>query len=357
MAHDARRHQRFRRPGVTAVALLAAAVLSVILAWPTCPPPKIMIRAGRPGDTPLYASEVERVRKGESYYVAAGEELRNWGYPTRPFLAWRLPTLTYILALLPSERWAWAILVGLVLATVLSWCLLVLHDSGPPSAIAAGALVFGGMVVGTAQSGVYLHEVWAGVLVALSLALHGLGFARLAIVLGVSATLIRELALPYLLVMGLCAVRAGNRRELAGWAAGVGLVTFALFVHALLVQAQASVEVRSGSWLALGGACFVLSTAQWHVLAVATTSPRLLALAVPLSLVGLAAWPGPTGSRLLAVVLTYLTAFLFIGRSDNNYWGFVYSPLLYLGLAMLPRLARDTWVRSRRVKSPTHAGV
>jgi hypothetical protein len=203
------------------------------------------------------------------------------------------------------------------------------------------------MLVGTAESAVYCHEVWAGVLMALSLALHGLGFVGFAIALGVSATLIRELALPYLGIMLLFALRERKKGETAGWAAGASLVVFALFVHALLVRAQASGEVRAGTWLALGGACFVMSTAPWHVLAIGITSPRLLALAVSLSLLGAAAWPGPVGARLFAVVMTYVAAFLFVGRSDNNYWGFIYSPLLYLGLVMLPRFAKDSWVNCR----------
>ena len=57
-----------------------------------------------------------------------------------------------------------------------------------------------------------------------------------------------------------------------------------------------------------------------------------MAIVYPLTLLGFAAWRGPLGARVAITVLGYTAAFLFLGRTDNYYWGLITLPLLPLGL-------------------------
>jgi hypothetical protein len=46
------------------------------------------------------------------------------------------------------------------------------------------------------------------------------------------------------------------------------------------------------------------------------------------------------------IVGGYMIAFLFIGRPDNNYWGYLYSPLLPLGWMLAPAALYDLAARA-----------
>ena len=63
-------------------------------------------------DVLLYAAVVERIRAGESYYLAAAREMHGRGYATAPVFNWRLPTLALAQAAMPPAAIA-ALLVAL----------------------------------------------------------------------------------------------------------------------------------------------------------------------------------------------------------------------------------------------------
>src|SRR4028118_2130363 len=53
------------------------------------------------GDVYLYQAVVARMDAGENYYPAAAQEMIARGYPTSPFLTWRLPTTAWLVSSLP----------------------------------------------------------------------------------------------------------------------------------------------------------------------------------------------------------------------------------------------------------------
>src|SRR5690348_12091349 len=55
-----------------------------------------------PGDIALYRGEIALMQQGESYYDAAGSELRLRGYPVRSIFNWRTPLPVWLLAHLPT---------------------------------------------------------------------------------------------------------------------------------------------------------------------------------------------------------------------------------------------------------------
>jgi hypothetical protein len=114
-----------------------------------------------------------------------------------------------------------------------------------------------------------------------------------------------------------------------------------LAIHASLVAARLHPgDQVSVSWVALGGWPFVLLTGKWNALLIAAPS-WVVAVVVPLMLLGVAAWPGPLGTRMALISAGYTAAFLAVGRPDNFLWGVVTAPLLGLGLLMVPGALRD----------------
>lgn len=51
----------------------------------------------------------------------------------------------------------------------------------------------------------------------------------------------------------------------------------------------------------------------------------------------------PLGRRLMLIVWGYSLAFLFVGRSNNGYWGFIYGPIVAISLVFAPMALRDLW--------------
>ena len=116
--------------------------------------------------------------------------------------------------------------------------------------------VLAGLFIGTAISTAwfpaspYFHEVWAALLIALSLASYRLSHWSISVLLGLAACLFRELALPFLGAMAVFAVYERKYRELAGWVAGIavfcGLFGWHLSVAATLHQPG---DLVSRGWL------------------------------------------------------------------------------------------------------------
>ncbi len=99
-------------------------------------------------------------------------------------------------------------------------------------------------------------------------------------------------------------------------------------------------DAASPGWAAAGGWGFVLRMVQDCTLLILAPAP-LVALLVPLCLIGWMAWPGAFGRRGLLVGGGYLCAFMLVGRPDNTYWILMVGPLLMPGLAFAPAALRD----------------
>lgn len=297
------------------------------------------------GDLSLYREVVARMAAGESFYVAKANEQHARGYPTTPFLTWRLPTLAWLIVRL-GESGAVHLLHLLGLLTMVSWGLTFRELGLAKWGVAVGLLmVYASLVVIIPPKTVYLHEAWAATLIALSLPLWQ-RFWPLSLVCGVTALAMRELALPYVVVMALLAHQEGKQREAIWW--GIGTLGFCLglSLHALQVGAHLPVQpLTGGGWLVLGGWAFLLKVNQLNLL-VLTAGSWLAAFVVPMAMVGATVVRGPVGRRLMVILLVYDVLFLFVGRPNNLYWGIIYGPLVTASLTFAPQAIWQIWCRA-----------
>jgi hypothetical protein len=300
------------------------------------------------GDLILYEAIVRRVAGGDNYYVAAADELRRGNYPLKPFIAFRLPTL--------AVAGAWIGRPGLL---VLQWCLFAgmlaawwvrldrqFADNG--RRVSAVMLAAAGVAVAVTGRYLYLHEVWAGALIALSLALHRPGRWAWSVAVAALALAIRELALPYVLLMAALALWRRDWREAGAWAGITLLFAVAMWFHqAAVTGVVVPSDPPSPGWAALGGWAGMLRTfylagpLRW--LPVVAAAPIII-----LSLFGWASWKSPTGLAATLMYSGYGLAFMLFGRANNFYWGLIVVPAFLVGLAFLPRAFSDLAMAVRR---------
>ncbi len=298
------------------------------------------------GDVALYRALVQRMSAGEGYYEAAGDEQHQRGYATKPFLTWRLPTAAWIISRL-GEVWAANVLRLLALLALLAWVQALMDlGLGKPGVISGALLVCSGMYLALPIPTIYLHEIWAATLMALSLPLQQRGWP-LSVVSGLAALAFRELALPFVLVMAACAFWDGRRAEAAAWVLGILAFAIGLTLHGAAISEHLNPEARQGGgWLDLGGWARVLAFNHWNLL-IPTASAWLTALWVPLALLGAGARQEPLGNRLLLLVAGYNLAFFFIGRPNNDYWGIIPAPLVAVSLTFAPSALLTLWTSAR----------
>jgi hypothetical protein len=293
-------------------------------------------------DIRLYEAIVKRLHNGESYYAVAGEELRSRGYATRPFINWRPPFLAWFLAALPTPAWGMWILSGVTCAACALWARLFFQAGNIWPAICIAFLLSIYIPPAFTENGLYLHEHWAGMIILLLLALYEKKHWLLAAIMGSAALLIRELSLPFVLVMFACALWERKWSEVVVWSLGLTVFASFLFIHAATVTPLILESDRTNSWMRFGGWSFVLATANMNTLLLLLPKGSV-AVMLPLSLVGLAGWGGKMGLRISLSVATYIAIFFVIGRQGNTYWGLLYAPLLTFGLVFAPYALYDLW--------------
>jgi hypothetical protein len=292
-------------------------------------------------DLQAYRQIVERVHAGEDYYSAAGDELRSGGYATSSVFNWRLPTSAWLLAALPRPEWGQVLLSLLALAAL---ALAYAADRQQGSIVGSAVLVvtMAGAFLWCVDGDAYFaQELWAGVLIAVSVGAFAVGRRGWGLAAGLAVLPLRELGLPYVLVALVLACREIRWREATTWC--VGLAAFAVFFawHAWQVHQHftGSEHVQADGWIQFGGPVFVLRTCQMN--AWIFRMPTWVAfLYLAASLLGMAAWRGPVKTRVAATVGVYLVAFLVVGKSFNNYWGLLYAPLLPWGFVRFPLAIR-----------------
>jgi hypothetical protein len=340
------------RPVVSASILLAFLALIGLGLWISLPatmrpaPRAATAAAGparppatpSPGDASLYRRVIEDVSAGTPYYRAATQEQRRGGYPLRPFVAVRPPTLAVGLAALPNEFARRAVLAALALATMAVWARR-LAGIGVRGLALAGAMIalVTGSVAAFLPMAYPFHELWAGLLIMLSIALRRPERWALAVLVGLLAALTRELAGAYLVAMAALAWKDGCRRETLAWLGALVVLAVALAGHAWAVSAQVLPgDAASQGWLKISGWRFVLLAVRWNTVLLA--SPLwVAALLTPPALLGLAAWRDPLGERMALTVFGYVAAFILIGRPENAYWGLLIAPLWPLGWLLAPK--------------------
>ena len=296
-------------------------------------------------DLVLYRAIMARVSSGDDYYRAAVEEQRRDHYPVTPGLTVRLPTLAYLGAAL-GDRGLTALRIILLAALLLAgWRRLGEVPGGPDRRpIALGMLVVGiGGVLGSDYD--VMHEVWAAQLMALSFMLHRPEHGQWlgAWLSAALALAVRELVLPYVLLMAACAVWNGRKREALAWAGLTVLFLAALAGHVHLAAAQVHPgDPASPSWLALKGFAGLIDKIRSSSVLVRLPA-GLTGPFVVLALLGWAGWRTRLGLTGLLLSGGYALAFMIAGRDNNLYWGLLITPILFMGLAFVPTALPSLW--------------
>ncbi len=306
----------------------------------------------RDEDLALYDQAIARIGKGEHYYDFILEEHRKSNYPVRPGLAVRLPTLAYLDAWLglPGQI---AAAILLLAATLLAWWRrLGSEPGGSQRRILAFALLFVGASLGLNRYFFVLHEQWAGMLLALSFGLHRVGPGEqgkwgASLAVAALALAIRELSLPFVLLMAAMAFWRGDRREGLAWTALAALFLAALGWHLSIIAAQVlPSDPFSATWVQMRGLSGWLSNV---VLSsnIRSLSPWIAGPLTMLSVFGWAGWRTPAGAFGTLLYLGYGLAFMIAGRGDNYYWGFMVAPAMGIGLAFAPAWLASLWRSAR----------
>lgn len=342
-------------PPTAAALVLGAALLLMLLGLLGGVQPARQAATSGPTDLGLYARAVDLAAHPSTFYASLVAEQRREGYPLRPFVTVRPPALPFVLAALPGETARRLAVQVLALATLGVWAVRLRGLGGRPWIYALAVVAAAtGVLPAFARDGYLMHEVWAGLLIALSLALNRPKTWALSLALGLAAALIRELAAPYLLVMALMAWIEGRRGQAAAWTAALGAFAAAMAGHAWAVglYVQPNDAVSQG-WLRFGGWPFVLRAAQWNA-GLAASPGWLAAVALPLAILGACAWTGGTGGRLGLTVTGFIAGLLIFGRPENVYWGLLIAPLLPLGLIMAPAAIITLMRRANRGGAGAH---
>jgi hypothetical protein len=343
-------------------------------------------------DLQLYDQVVREVRAGRDYYEVAREKLPQFGFPISSPFNWRLPTYAWLFARLPNAYWIQGVLLALAVIGLGLAFTAERRRSGMAFAVVTALLLFG-VVRWTIDGQAYLaQEVWAAVLMLISVSAHALArgprkrgreslanstaetmdrlssqktpdpiLVALSIAAGTAALLFRELALPYCVLAYVVAIWHRRWLEALGWATGMAAFGLLLGWHVGQVQAQlAGIDQQAGAglsqWLRFGGLDFVLLTTRMNSLLFAAPAALLWCYLLA-ALVGLSRRTDATGRLCCLASLAYLLAFAVAGRPENFYWGLMAAPLLPWGVAAAPRVVADLWERAGFVRSISSASA
>ena len=301
------------------------------------------------GDLALYARINERMTAGEGYYAAAMDEQRASNYPTRPFVAVRLPTLAWLQAVIgvAGVRYLEFALVLACLWAANSRLARLASVSLPERLAVLGLLVLGGAAVLAPRAGL-IHELWAGLCLTLALLLYRPERWWPALLAAAAAIAVRELAVPFVLLWLAFALAARRWREAAGVAGLLALFAGGMTLHYLAVEAgRLANDPASPGWDAMIGyglPLMALSRLTGLIMIPVTA-------AAPIALLPLIGWAG-IGGRLGLFALLWsagtLTMIALFARPDNFYWAQLVLPAYGLGLAFAPRALAELMLRVAR---------
>lgn len=332
--------------------LLLASIVGVSTHAPSARDKQIdAIQVAEQRDLILYSDIIAAVRHGEDYYQAATRNLRNGDYPLRPFISYRLPTLAIVLANLPYLAVALLLDALVALAFGAWWLRLWNLLRSTPARIVSLFMLAAGFLVFTTSGLAPFHEIWAGLLIAASLALRKPGRWEIAVATGLAAALIRETAGLYLFLMMVLAWRDGDRREAIAWLlSGVGLAC-TLGAHAFAVSKFATVtDPVSAGWLGMQGLGFLIQSI-WVSTAVVIGPLLIASPIIALSFFGWTAVRDPLIARAGVTIGSYALLIALFARVDTFYWVLLIAPIFFVGLVFVPDALRDLW-HSARVDKP-----
>ncbi|MDZ4818530.1 MAG: hypothetical protein SGJ20_06100 [Planctomycetota bacterium] len=294
------------------------------------------------GDVALYQAEIQRIQSGEGYYTAAATELAARGYPTASPFNWRTPLPIWLVGVLPIAWLAHAVLIVCVVATLYLAMRLQAQGSSPATTLLLLFLLVGGLLPALLDPVYIMPEVWAGVLISLSILLRGSDNRGAAVLAGVAALFVREFAAPFCVLGVILAIQQRDWRSVRYWL--LGLAAYAIFylwhVQQVWPLIQPDARQHEGSWWQFGGAAFVLSLVQ--VNGYLLLLPQWIsAIYLVLAMVGFAAAKSDWTLHAAWTAVVYVILFGMLGHNFNQYWGALIAPLLCLGVAQAPATIRD----------------
>lgn len=306
---------------------------------------------GTYSDMRLYHDIGDAVASGEGYYHAAIRLHRAHGFPTRPFVTVRLPTLAWIEGTLgwPATR---AVLRALVLLTALVWYAMLRPTTRAPERLAATLLIMTGGAMAASDTLMVSHELWAGTLVALASALLARGHVAAAMIAAACALAIRELAVPFALIGAYHAWRGGHRRALLAWLGLLVAYAGALMAHrAMVMPLSLPGDAASQGWDALRGPAAPLRDIVDVTVLNLLPQPWCY-LAALLALVGFLGAPRPLALVALPWLCSIVILLAVFARPVNFYWAILIAPTILAGLAFLPRTAHMLITAARKRPFP-----
>ncbi|MEZ5680644.1 MAG: hypothetical protein R3E14_05035 [Erythrobacter sp.] len=311
---------------------------------------------GEKVDMDLYRQVHAAVARGEDYYSAALQGNRDFTFPTRPFVTVRTPVLAWGAALWGDYGWRViaAILWG---ANAVAWVFALKGQTAPRERDAALTL---SLLMGAAAfipEVAFSHELQGGLLISLALALSATRWWIGALVAAVLGIAVRELAAPFLLAWAAIALASGRRREFIGVLVAGALVALGLWLHARGVAgARLPGDETSPGWMGMFGPSLPLYGI--HVTTLFQVLPNWLA--GPLGVLPLLGWialGGRTGALATLWFAGFMAAVAIFARQENFYWMGLFVPAYGVGLAFVPRAARDLWrsLKPSATASPSSA--
>ncbi|MES3032382.1 MAG: hypothetical protein V4813_00140 [Gemmatimonadota bacterium] len=329
------------------LAVVFGVILYGILAPPAVKPPKPPPHLTQT-DGELYLAIMGRMARGEDYYAAAAVEQRTRGYPMFPWFTVRPPALAELTTGLGGERGAGILLKLIAVAATIAIVLRLRSWRDSLVFVGAGATVTA-LAVSFPANVTLFHESWAALLILLSLALWSEEHVAASVLTGVAAVAIRELTLPYLLVMLVMAIVRRRRTETLAWSAAVLMIVATLARHARAVeQVRLATDQHSPGWASAGGWPFILRMMK-ETTVMGLLPAWCIALLIPVALLGWASWRHPIALRATAYLCGMIGAFMLVGRPNNVYWGIIIAPLLPIGLLFAPQALQ---VLIRRAAGP-----
>jgi hypothetical protein len=340
-------HLSFNLTAVRAACVIALLIASMLYGLDVCRPILHSDAEEKPRNAAMgfYRTVVEQVRGGESYYSVVGSELRRIDYPTQSVFNWRLPALAWLLGQLPSIRTGQILASILAITTLLMWLMVFYQNQYAIWKFLFGGLFLSGPIIYSLYPGTFLfHEFWAGTLISMSLAAYAKGWRHVSVMSGLMALFLRELTLPFVCVMMVLAYAEGQRREALLWFTGILVFCGEFLLHWSIVSNLTTDSDRflAGEWIVFGGWPFVLNTAQMNPFLIALP-PWVVAIILPLALLGLAGCRTASGIRVACTVGIYVLAFSIVGKSNNIAWGMMYAFVMPLGLLHAPNALRKLW--------------
>lgn len=322
-----------------ALALLVA--FALLLGWAQGTERAIApLPQGAPGgaapysDVRLYRDVASAVADGEGYYPAVARLHREHGFPLRPFVTVRLPTLGVLLAAI-GETAARLLLAAIIVggAIALSGRLgnAAAERIGSLAAVLAGGAVLAG------EGLVTQHELWAGALLTLALASRDGRCWKLALLAAAGALAIRELALPFVALAALAALLERQPKQALAWLSLAAACGLGLLLHARAVIAVTPADaLTSPGWLGLRGPGAAVRDLVECSILVALPARLAGALAV-LPLLGWLAAPRPLALSALAYAAGWFAVLAIFARDQTFYWALMLLPWWFAGFALVPR--------------------